>query len=115
MDANRLKDEATRDLLFKIIRYLEDVFPASSDTAFLQEEKLLNILKNQDYYILQYDAAGASTYTVKHKLGFTPVDFIITYKTGVGNVTINHALCTKEEISFTTTGACEFRLLYGKL
>lgn len=64
---------------------------------------------------MEYTAAGASTYTVPHELGFKPLDFIITSKTGAGNVSIDYANCTDKELIFTTTGACTFRLLYGKL
>ena len=95
-DANRLKDEATRELLFRVLQYIETTPILSFGMQFLEKE---------------FTAAG--TIEVQHSLGFIPKDVILTSKIGVGTVVFNYADFTKSTISVTVSAPCSIRILYG--
>lgn len=58
---------------------------------------------------------GARTnYKVEHKLDFTPQDFILTYQSVNGALTINYANITNRYLDFTTTGAITIRFFVGR-
>jgi hypothetical protein len=48
-----------------------------------------------------------------HGLTFVPQDVIVLRKTGAGDISIGYAKFTKDNLYFTTTGACQVRLLVG--
>lgn len=95
-DANRLKDEATRDLLFKVTQYLET-----------------NPLLSCGFQFLEKSFGAAGTHEIQHTLGFVPKDVILTSKTGAGSVTFLYDSFTKSSIFVSVTGPCAIRILYG--
>lgn len=95
-DAIRLKDEPTRELLFRLIQYIE-------------RSPLLSF----GFEFIEYTFSEAGSVQVPHGLGFIPKDIILTSKTGTGNVTFNYESFTKSALSITVTGACAVRFLVG--
>lgn len=95
-DANRLKDEATRDLLFKVTQYLETLPLLTFGFQFVEKS---------------FDAAG--THEIPHSLGFVPKDIILTSKTGAGSATFLYDSFTKTSLFVSVTGPCAIRALYG--
>lgn len=95
-DAARLTDEATRELLFRLLQYVER-----------------NDLLSFGFRFMEVSLADAATHTVPHTLGFVPKDLILTGKSGAGNATFNYDSFTKTTLSITTTGTCVLRLLVG--
>lgn len=79
----------------------------------IDEEFQRSPLLNGQWKLLVLEFESANTYTIKHRLGFVPTDLIETYKTA--NVTYNYSSFTKEEISITTTGAANVRILIGRM
>lgn len=95
-DANRLKDEATRELLFRVCQYIESSPILSCGFQFLEKS-----------------LGAAGTHEIQHSLGFVPKDIILTSKTGAGSVTFLYDSSTKSSIFVNVTGACTIRILYG--
>lgn len=96
-DAIRLKDEPTREILFRIMQYIER-----------------HTLLSFGFTFIEYEFASALVNTmVPHPLGFVPKDVVLTSKTGTGNITFNYESFTKTALSVTTTGPCNVRFLVG--
>lgn len=96
-DATGLKDEPTRNLLFKLLQYVER-----------------NPLLSYGFDFLEYTFSEAATdKPIAHGLGYAPKDIILTSKTGTASVTINYALATDKYVYVTSTGATTIRLMIG--
>lgn len=96
-DASRLTDEPTKDLIFRVLYYLER-----------------NPLLSFGFDLKEFTISAAVTNTpLSHGLGYAPKDIILTSKTGAGSVTINYDLTDKTYIYVTTTAASKIRLLVG--
>ena len=95
-DAIRLKDEPTRELLFRVIQYLER-----------------NVLLSFGFEFIEYTIEAAMTATIPHGLGFVPKDALLTSKTGSGTITLNYDSFTNRDISVTASVPCTIRILIG--
>jgi len=58
--------------------------------------------------------AAVTNLKIEHKLAFTPKDFILTWKSGAGTLTVNYDNFTGTVIDFTTTAAMTIRFFVGK-
>jgi hypothetical protein len=95
-DAIRLKDEATKELLFRVVQYIER-----------------NPLLSYGFEFIEYTFDAAGTIAIPNPLGFIPKDLILTSKKGSGDVTFNYDSFTKTTLSVTVTGSCSIRALIG--
>ncbi len=96
-DAIRVMDDPTRDLLFRVIQYIERNPLLSFGFEFVEHT---------------FNAAGSGQ-VVPHSLGFIPKDIILTSKTGSGTVTFNYSAFTKTGISVDVSAPTTIRILVG--
>lgn len=94
---------------------IEDIYVRENflrTQAFLRDQPLLK----GHFTFKQYVVTAATTnLRLLHKLSFTPLDAIITYKSDpTVTVTLNQNLWDADEIDFTTSGAVTIRMFLGR-
>lgn len=70
------------------------------------------LLENFRHMSATFDAVESKG-RLRHGLGYTPQDIILTRLTGDGDITFHFDDFSPTEIVYSTTGACEVRFLVG--
>ncbi len=83
---------------------------------FLRIETEINsqtILRGQwNFFEIEFTKA-VTNFRFQHRLKYLPKDVLMSSIKGIGTVTFNYELFTKEFLDITTTGACTIRIFVG--
>ena len=83
---------------------------------FLRIEREINsqdLLRGQWKFFELDFSKSVTNFRFQHRLPFLPKDVIQTSLTGVGALTFNYDLFTKEHLDVSTTGPCVVRFFVG--